>query len=156
MRRELFCWSVALALCAKAAYAAGDIAGPEVPAVINMAKHIATFAGITFGAFAASIAFANASTRARIWRGLLSIFAAPVFALITLAKWPTVSGFGPGEWEFVVGFACSFFAWALVRLAQKYGPLAIEHAGATAAEKAGLPPKRRRKAEPDEHERDSA
>lgn len=151
MRKELFFWSVLLTLIAKAAYAAGDIGGPEVPAVIHTAKHIATFAGITFGAFAASIAFQNASTKARFWRGMLSIFASPVFALIALAKWPTMPGFGPGEWEFVVGFACSFFAWALVRIAQKYGPLAIESTAAAAAEKAGIPAKRR-KAEPDEHE----
>ncbi len=145
MRIELFIWALALTCLAKAAYAAGDVAGTSVPAVMNLAKHIATAAGITFGACAAAIAFQNASAQARLWRGMLSLFASPVFAIIALWKWPSVAGFGPGEWEFVIGFACSFFAWALVRIAQKYGPLAIESTADAAAEKAGIKPKPKRR-----------
>ena len=102
------------------------------------AKMMAIAAGTMFGAFAASLAFQNATPMARAMRGLLSIFVGPVIALVWLAQWPSAGGFDGREWAFVVAAVCAFFAWAVARMAQKYGPQALDVLADRAAEKYGV------------------
>jgi len=120
------------------ALASAATMGAEALDMPVTAKMMAIAAGTMFGAFAASLAFQNATPMARVTRGLLSIFVGPVITLVWLAQWPTAGGFDRREWAFVAAAVCAFFAWAIARMAQKYGPQALDVFADRAAKKYGV------------------
>lgn len=129
-------------------------------AVVSEVVHAPDFAtrammilfGTLLGSVAAAFAFDNASVKERVSRGLLSLSAGPIISYVVLSIWTAPSSFDPREWIVVISGGAAFSAWAAVRWLQKRA--VIDSVLDTAAERIGLRTnKRKRKPEPDEHER---
>lgn len=128
------------ALVASAATGVADAASAP-PEIIRL---LAATAGTLVGAFVAAVAWQNIRGSERIWRGLASMGAGLLLAPWASAYVPQPPAISLAEHAFSISGLCAFFAWALVRAAQRRSNAAAEEVVNRAADRAGLPGKRER------------
>lgn len=140
-------------LAVYAAIAAGGAAVADAVDAPDFAtRALMILCGTLLGSVAAAFAFDNASVKERVSRGLLSLSAGPIISYVVLSQFAARGGFDPREWIIVVSGLAAFVSWAAVRWLQKRA--VIDSVLDAAAERVGIKTnKRKRKAEPDEHER---